>query len=156
MKKPAKEKVKKEAKVTKEKKAPKKKTVFITGKRKRAIARARFREGTGRIKINSVPIDMIKSEMLRLKVQEPLILAGDDWKRYDININVRGGGVVGQAEAARQTIARGLVQLLGAELKKRYIEYDRNLLVYDPRRTEPHKPPRSSQGPRRYKQRSKR
>jgi small subunit ribosomal protein S9 len=134
----------------------KKKMVFVTGKRKRAVARARFKEGTGRVKINSIPIDNITSEMLRLRIQEPLIIAGDSWKKFDININVRGGGTAGQSEAARQTIARGLVQLLGAELKKRYLEYDRNLLVYDPRRTEPHKPPRSSQGPRRYKQRSKR
>lgn len=134
----------------------KKKIVFVTGKRKRAIARARFKEGTGRVKINSIPIDNISSEMIRLRIQEPLIIAGDSWKKFDISINVKGGGVAGQSEAARQTIARGLVQLLGAELKKRYVEYDRNLLVYDPRRTEPHKPPRSSQGPRRHKQRSKR
>jgi len=140
-------------KPVKEKKA---KTIFITGKRKRAVARARFKQGSGRIKINSVPIDFIKSEVLRLKIQEPLVLAGDAWKGFDININVRGGGSAGQAEASRQAIARGLVQLLGAELKKRYISYDRNLLVYDPRRTEPHKPPRSSQGARRYKQKSKR
>jgi small subunit ribosomal protein S9 len=46
--------------------------------------------------------------------------------------------------------------MLGSNMKKIFMEYDRNILVYDPRRTEPHKPPRSSQGPRRYKQRSKR
>jgi small subunit ribosomal protein S9 len=69
---------------------------------------------------------------------------------------VKGGGTTGQVDAARQAIARGLVELLGGDLKQRYMAYDRNLLVFDPRRTEPHKPPRSSQGPRRYKQRSKR
>jgi len=132
------------------------KTLFVTGKRKRAVARARFSEGRGRIKINSMPLDNVKPEILRLRIQEPLIIAGDAWTKFDININVRGGGIAGQAEAARQTIARGLVQLVGAELKKRYHDYDRNLLAYDPRRTEPHKPPRSSQGARRYKQRSKR
>lgn len=137
-------------------KSAKKKIIFVTGKRKRAVARASFKEGTGRIKMNSIPVENISSEMLRLRVQEPLILAGDAWKKFDININVKGGGVAGQSDAARQVIAKGLAQLLGAELKKKYIAYDRSLLVYDPRRTEPHKPPRSSQGPRRHKQRSKR
>jgi len=69
---------------------------------------------------------------------------------------VKGGGVFGQTEAARQAIAKGLVEIFGSELRQKFLEYDRNLLVFDPRRTEPHKPPRSSQGPRRYKQRSKR
>ncbi len=143
--------------VTKQK-TPKenKKIVFVTGKRKRAVARARFKEGQGRIKINSVPLDAIKSEILKLKIMEPLILSNGEWKKFDININIKGGGVSGQADAARQAISRGLVELLGENLKKIYLSYDRSLLVYDTRRTEPHKPPRSSQGARRYKQRSKR
>lgn len=130
--------------------------VFVTGKRKRAIARARLKKGSGVIKINSVPLSLMQNEMLKLRIQEPLIIAGEEWKRFDISINVKGGGIMGQAEAARQAIAKGLVEYLGDGLRERYVSYDRNLLVYDPRRTEPHKPPRSSQGPRRYKQRSKR
>jgi len=137
-------------------KETKQKTIFATGKRKRAVARAILKKGTGRVKINSMPIELVKSEMLRLKVQEPLILSGDVYRGFDINVKVHGGGIAGQADAARQAIAKGLVQAGGAGLKKSYISYDRNLLAYDPRRTEPHKPPRSSQGPRRYKQRSKR
>jgi small subunit ribosomal protein S9 len=139
-----------------EKPAQKKGIVFTTGKRKRAIARATFRPGKGVIKINSVPLELFRPEIIRMRINEPLTLVGDAWKSYDIKINVAGGGVIGQADAARQCIARGLSELLGADVKKRFTEYDRNLLVYDPRRTEPHKPPRSSQGPRRYKQRSKR
>jgi len=130
--------------------------VFTTGKRKRAIARARFKPGSGLIRINSQPLELISNEMVRLKIQEPLILTGDAWKKYNVKINVRGGGLLGQAEAVRQAIAKGLVELLGSETKKMFLSYDRNLLVYDPRRTEPHKPPRSSQGPRRAKQKSKR
>jgi small subunit ribosomal protein S9 len=135
---------------------PKVKTVFTVGKRKRAVARASFRKGSGRIIINSRPLELVQPEMIRLKIREPLAIAGDSWKQFDVRINVRGGGAYGQAEAARQSLARGLVQLLGGDLKQRYLSYDRNLLVYDPRRTEPHKPPHSSWGPRRYKQRSKR
>lgn len=130
--------------------------IFTTGKRRRAVARARFKPGKGIVKINSHPLSLMTNEMLRLKIQEPLLLVGDAWKAFDIKVSVRGGGAMGQAEASRQAIARGLAQLLGADTKQMFLEYDRNLLVFDPRRTEPHKPPRSSQGPRRYKQRSKR
>jgi small subunit ribosomal protein S9 len=152
----AKEKGKKKARPSKKEKPSQSGIVFTTGKRKRAIARATFRPGKGVIKINSKPLELFRPEIIRMRINEPLALAGNAWKSYDIRINVTGGGVVGQADAARQCIARGLSELLGDEVRKRFIEYDRNLLVYDPRRTEPHKPPRSSQGPRRYKQRSKR
>ena len=144
------------AKKKPEEKKVSKKIVFTTGKRKRAVARARFKPGSGLIEINKHPLELMKNEMVRLKIQEPLILMEDAWKKYNIKVSVRGGGLLGQAEAARQAIAKGLVELLGSEAKKRFLTYDRNLLVYDPRRTEPHKPPRSSQGPRRAKQRSKR
>lgn len=129
---------------------------FTTGKRKRAIARARFKSGSGKITVNSTPLGIINNEIVKMKIREPLILTGDKWKKFDIKVNVKGGGITGQAEATRQAIAKGLAQLLGDEVKKRFLDYDRHLLIADPRRTEPHKPPRSSQGPRRYKQRSKR
>ncbi|RLJ10202.1 MAG: 30S ribosomal protein S9 [Candidatus Aenigmatarchaeota archaeon] len=130
--------------------------VFTVGKRKRAVARARLKPGKGVIKINSVPLELIQPEFLRMRIEEPLMLVGDAWKNFDINVNVKGGGIMGQADATRQAIARCLCEVLGPEVKKTFISYDRNLLVYDPRRTEPHKPPHSSWGPRRYKQRSKR
>jgi len=138
---------------TKEKKP---KIIFTVGKRKRAVARARFKKGSGNIRINAKPLDWIQNELALLKIKEPLVLAGDSWKSFDIDINVKGGGVMGQAEACRQAIAKGLVEIFGDDLKKTFLSYDRNLLVADHRRTEPHKPPRSSKGARRYKQRSKR
>jgi small subunit ribosomal protein S9 len=131
-------------------------SVFVTGKRKRAIARAYFEPGKGMIKVNSIPIELVMPDMLRLKMMEPLMIIGDGWKRFDGKVTVRGGGPSGQADAVRQAISRALSELLGPEARKAFLSYDRNLIVYDPRRTEPHKPPRSSQGPRRYKQRSKR
>ncbi len=137
-------------------KAKERKPEIFTGKRKKAVARAKFVAGKGSVKVNGKPIELYDSEMLRLRMMEPLMLAGENAKSYDIRVNVRGGGPMGQADAARQAIARGLVELVGGNLKQVYMSYDRNLLVFDPRRTEPHKPPRSSQGPRRYKQRSKR
>jgi len=130
--------------------------VFSTGKRKRAVARATTKSGSGIVLFNSKPVELVQNETMRLLVQEPLLLVGDAWKKFNIHVKTKGGGIIGQAQAARQAIARGLVEMLGADAKKTFMEYDRNMLVYDPRRTEPHKPPRSSQGPRRYKQRSKR
>jgi small subunit ribosomal protein S9 len=131
-------------------------SAFVTGKRKRAIARGFFCQGKGTIKVNSVPLELAQPEVLRLRMMEPLLILGDGWRKIDGKITVRGGGPQGQADAVRQVIARGLSELLGPEARKAFLSYDRNLIVYDPRRTEPHKPPRSSQGPRRYKQRSKR
>jgi len=143
-------------KKTTKKTEKKKEIIFTIGKRKKAVARCVIKPGSGSVTINSRPLETIKSEVVRLRMLEPLMLAGDGWKSYDFMINVKGGGVSGQTEAVRQSIARGLIEIFGGEMKGKFMEYDRNLIVYDPRRTEPHKPPRSSQGPRRYKQRSKR
>lgn len=143
-------------KVARKEKKERKGVIFKIGKRKRAVARASIRPGSGKILINGRLLENFKNEVLKLRLEEPFILSGRDWKSYDFIVKVKGGGLFGQADAARQAIARGLVEIFGSELKKKFLDYDRNLLVYDPRRTEPHKPPRSSQGPRRYKQRSKR
>lgn len=138
-------------------KSKKKDVVVATGKRKSAIARATVKEGSGKVLINGIPLDLWTPELLRLKIREPLILAGEYSKKVDIRVNVRGGGISGQAEAVRQAIAKGLVEFFGDEkLKRVFLDYDRNLLVYDPRRNEPHKPSRSKKGARRHKQRSKR
>ena len=131
-------------------------SAFVTGKRKRAIARAFVKPGKGSIKVNSIPIDLVMPDMYRLKMMEPLMLVGEHWKKFDIRVTVRGGGPMGQADAVRQVIARSLSEVLGPEAKKAFLSYDRNLIVYDPRRTETHKPPHSSWGARRYKQKSKR
>lgn len=145
----------KKAPVKKEKRESKG-IIFTTGKRKKAVARATVKPGSGKIFINGEPLENVKNEVIRMRLKEPFAIAGKDCKSYDFLVTVKGGGILGQAEAARQSIARGLVEVFGSELRQRFMEYDRNLMAYDPRRTEPHKPPRSSQGPRRYKQRSKR
>ncbi|MEM5785514.1 MAG: 30S ribosomal protein S9 [Candidatus Aenigmatarchaeota archaeon] len=131
------------------------KQILTVGKRKSAIARASIKQGTGKIKINGKLLDLYEPEFIRMFISEPIILAGDVSKQVDISVNVSGGGIFGQAEAARQAIAKGLVEL-DSSLKQKFLEYDRTLLVADSRRNEPHKPSRSKQGPRRHKQRSKR
>lgn len=132
-----------------------KKKDMTTGKRKRAIARAKAVPGKGVVTINSRPLHTFTNQIARMRIQEPLLLAGKVGQEYDFTVTVRGGGVMGQSEAVRQAISRSLVRVK-PELKESFLKYDRFLLVYDPRRTEPHKPPHSSWGPRRAKQKSKR
>ena len=135
----------------------KEKMVIATGKRKMAIARARVKQGNGEILINKQPLDLYSPEYAKLKIRESLILADERPSKLDIKVNVKGGGISSQADAIRQAISKGIVQFLKDDkLKNIYNEFDRSLLVFDSRRTEPHKPSRSKQGPRRHKQRSKR
>ena len=138
-------------------KKEKPKIIFTTGKRKKAVARAKAISGTGIVKINSVPLQIWGNGSVRLFVKEPLVLAGEAAKKVDIFVNVRSGGIWGQAEASRMAIARALLESSkSTELRQKFLQYDRNLLVYDPRRTEPHHPGASKRGSRRHKQRSKR
>lgn len=133
----------------------KKEVIQRVGKRKRAIARATAKAGRGDVFINKKSLDLVQPEIVRLMIKEPLIIAGDITKNLDISVNVRGGGIFGQASASRQAIARILVEK-DKSLKEKFLNYDRTLLVADVRRTEPHKPSRSRKGSRRHKQRSKR
>jgi len=134
------------------------KFIFATGKRKRAVARAKIFAGTGKVFINSRPMGLWGSEFLRLWVSEPLVLAGDVVKNVDISVEAKGGGIVGQAEAIRMAIAKSLVEFSkDKNMKQNFLEYDRNMMVYDPRRNEPHHAGGASKrGSRRHKQRSKR
>jgi small subunit ribosomal protein S9 len=114
-----------------------KKVIHTSGKRKTAIARGKVREGKGRVRINKRPVEYYDPELAQLKIKEPLTLAGDLVDQVDIDVHVEGGGVMGQAEAARMVIAKGLVQWTGdMDLKEKFNQYDRTMLVGDPRRTE--------------------
>jgi len=112
-----------------------------SGKKKTAIARATVREGKGRVRIDSQPVELVEPEMSRLKMLEPFRIAGEDLRsQVDIDVSVSGGGFAGQADAARTAIARGLVQYLNdAELRDAYMDFDRSLLVNDVRQSEPKK-----------------
>ena len=134
--------------------AKKKILIQKTGKRKKAIASAIAKPGTGEVTINKKSLEIFEPEMLKLFIKEPLIIAGDA-KDLDIDVTVNGGGIFGQASAARQAIAKTLVEY-NKGLKEIFQNYDRTLLVADARRTEPHHPGASKRGSRRHKQRSKR
>lgn len=113
--------------------------IHKSGTRKRAIARATLKAGKGKIKINGVFLDNFGNSVTRLRIKEPLVLAGDIVKKIDVSVTVNGGGINGQADAARLAIARALVNH-DKKLKKVFDEYDRLLLVADVRRKEVCKP----------------
>ena len=98
------------------------KIINTSGKRKRSIARATLKEGRGIIKINNKPLDVIGPMLSRLKIQEALLLAGDVTKKVNITVNIKGGGFMSQADAARVAICRALVEF-APHLKKVYLDY---------------------------------
>jgi small subunit ribosomal protein S9 len=114
------------------------KIVVSSGKRKTAIARATVREGKGQVYINKTPIENYLPLMARQIMEEPLLIASNDvTSKVDIRVNVRGGGIMGQAQASRIAIARGLVDFTkSADLRKQFVEYDRTLMAGDSRRKE--------------------
>lgn len=114
------------------------KVVFTSGKRKTAVARALIKEGKGRVRLNGALINVVEPLIVRDKILEPLLIAGDDiWKQLDVDIKVSGGGFMGQAEAARMAVARGLLKWTKSQhLRTSFKEYDRTMLASDPRRKE--------------------
>jgi small subunit ribosomal protein S9 len=118
--------------------------IHTAGKRKRAVARATLRPGKGIVRFNHMDINVIQPEFARLRLQEPLLIAGDAARQIDIEINTSGGGWAGQLEAARLAVGKALAQYGGEELKKTLLEYDRHLLVADTRSKEPRKAGRHS------------
>ena len=117
------------------------KATQVSGKRKRAVARATVTEGKGVVRINSLDLEAYQPATARMMISEPLTLAADAAKKVDINILVMGGGWHSQAEAVRLVVAKGLVEHSGSKtLKKTFLDYDRHLLVADTRRAEHSKP----------------
>jgi small subunit ribosomal protein S9 len=127
--------------------------VLTTGKRKAAVARATVRKGAGLVRFNDRPLELVEPELVRQKVQEPLLMVGEKVKGLDISVQVSGGGIVGQASAARTAVARGLLEWLkDPELRESFKHYDRSLLVNDPRRKLPKRP--GGRGARKRRQKS--
>lgn len=106
---------------------------LATGRRKRSVARVILLPGSGKITVNNKPIEeYFPRETLRMLLYQPFHVAGVTGK-YDVVVNVSGGGLSGQAGAIRHGIARALVNLnpdLKPKLKKE------GLLTRDPREVE--------------------
>jgi len=114
--------------------------LLTSGKRKTAIARATTRPGTGRVRVNNIPVEILEPKIVRDRIMEPLLQAGDAWKQVDINVKVSGGGFMGQAEAVRMAIARALLKWTkSTHLRATFSDYDRTMFAGDSRRKEPKK-----------------
>ncbi|MDD1677866.1 MAG: 30S ribosomal protein S9 [Methanomicrobiales archaeon] len=117
------------------------KIINTSGKRKKAIARATFREGHGMIRINAVPLSIFGTDLMRMKISEPLFLIPQALDGVDATISVQGGGSMGQMEAVRTALARGILKWHNdPRIKDLYLAYDRTLLVNDSRQKEAKKP----------------
>ncbi|KAG8903949.1 40S ribosomal protein S16 [Tulasnella sp. 403] len=115
------------------------------GKKKTATAVAFIRNGRGAIKINSSPIKLVRPEIMRYKIYEPVLILGEHrFSKINMRIRVSGGGQVSQLYAIRQAMAKAIIAYYAKykdaatalDLKKKLIAYDRSLLISDPRRME--------------------
>jgi small subunit ribosomal protein S16e len=115
------------------------------GRKKTATAVATCKKGKGMIRVNGSPIELVEPQILREKVYEPILLLGEEYfANVDIRVRVKGGGHTSQVYAIRQAIAKSIVaynqkfvdEATKMEIKKVLVNYDRSLLVADPRRCE--------------------
>lgn len=109
------------------------------GRRKSSVARIYVSEGTGKITINKKDLtEYFPSPILQYVVKQPLVTLGVEDK-YDIKVNMFGGGFTGQSQALRLAIARALVKIDG-DVKKQLRAA--GFITRDPRRVERKKPGR--------------
>eukprot|EP00096_Caligus_rogercresseyi_P016788 TRINITY_DN973_c0_g1_i1.p1 TRINITY_DN973_c0_g1~~TRINITY_DN973_c0_g1_i1.p1 ORF type:complete len:148 (-),score=49.08 TRINITY_DN973_c0_g1_i1:321-764(-) len=115
------------------------------GKKKTATAVAYCKRGKGLIRVNGKPLDQVEPKALQYKLQEPILLLGKDrFSDVDIRVRVKGGGHVSQIYAIRQAVAKSLVayyqkyvdEQSKKVIKDTLVQFDRTLLVADPRRCE--------------------
>merc|ERR1712107_894182 len=100
----------------------------------------------GLIKVNGRPLELVQPEALSFKLMEPVLLLGKDrFADIDIRIRVKGGGHTSQVYAIRQALSKSLVayyqkyvdERSKQEIKDILVQFDRSLLVADPRRNSP-------------------
>ena len=106
---------------------------MATGRRKTSVARVRLIPGSGKIVINERDIDdYFDYETLKVMVRQPLVLT-DTLEKYDVIVNVHGGGFTGQAGAIRHGISRALIN---ADEELKPILRKAGLLTRDARKKE--------------------
>lgn len=120
--------------------AVKKPPKLYSGARKTARATAAIYPGSGKIRVNGSPVEIWEPEVARLHLIAPTMVVGDLREKYDLDVNVSGGGFMGQADAAAMAIARAYIdQVRGNEMRERMNAYNKYLLSGDPRQAEPKK-----------------
>lgn len=137
------------------------------GQRKSSRAVATIAKGSGRVRINNTPAELVAPDVAKELVMTPITLVGELRNRIDIDVQVHGGGFMGQAFASAVAISRALTgqekggkdpkehpftKSVREEIRKKIAEYDRHLLSGDSRQTESKK--FGGPGARRRKQKS--
>lgn len=85
--------------------------INTSGRRKTSVARIYMQSGKGEITVNGRKFeDFFPTEVLQIVVKQPFAAIEDEGS-YDVNVNVKGGGVTGQAEATRLAISKALTQI---------------------------------------------
>jgi len=103
------------------------------GRRKTSVARIYLSEGTGKVTVNKKDLaDYLTTATLQYKVNQPFILTENE-EKFDVKVNVYGGGITGQAEAIRLAISRALCEL---DAENRIALKPEGLLTRDPRMVE--------------------
>ena len=126
--------------------------INTVGRRKAAVARVFLKPGNGQITINHKALDVyFPLEILRYEVKQPLLVT-NTLEQFDVTINLDGGGIKGQAKAARLGIARALCEVNAEEYRS--VLKKNGFLMRDPREVERKKP--GQPGARRKFQFSKR
>ena len=114
-------------------------SVNAVGRRKAAVARVIVKEGNGQITVNKRPLDVyFPSSILQYIAKQPLSTL-EATEKYDIKVNLNGGGYKGQAEALRLAIARALVKINPEDKHALRVE---GFMTRDPRVVERKKPGR--------------
>jgi small subunit ribosomal protein S9 len=137
------------------------------GQRKSSRAVATISKGSGRIRVNNIPAELLTPDIAKELVLTPISLIGELRNRIDISVQVHGGGFMGQAFASAVAISRALTgqekggkdpkdhpytRSVREEIRRKITEYDRHLLSGDSRQTESKK--FGGPGARRRKQKS--
>ncbi len=112
-------------------------TINTIGRRKTSVARIYVSEGTGKITVNKRDYkEYFPTGVLQYKINQPFILTDTEGK-FDVKVNVKGGGINGQVEAVRLAISRALVE--SNEENKPLLKAE-SLMTRDPRMVERKKP----------------
>jgi small subunit ribosomal protein S9 len=107
------------------------------GRRKSSVARIYVSEGTGKITVNKKDYkEYFDTPILHYRLDQPFLLT-DLVGKFDINVNVNGGGITGQAEAIRLAISRALCEI---DIENRTVLKKEGLMTRDPRMVERKKP----------------
>ena len=127
--------------------------IYVSGKRKTAVAKLRLVPGNGKVFYNQIPSSSLNL-FHRLALAEPIRIYEREIGAlsHDMFITASGGGKEAQIQAARLAIAKALVKQTSSDvLKKAYLAYDRNIIVADARRKEANKPGDSAPRAKRQK-----